>query len=160
MARVDLFSCEKVARSTFGTVQNKERLGRIVLSKNHINKKTGEVKPSVFPPSHIGKTGLSLMRIDMMDEHELTHQADAVADKASIENVVAGVLVSFASELRKLQNDSAERLLCVVDDPTDENEAHSFAIKTVVVQDEADIKEIRDALLTMFLPLVPVSGVY
>ncbi|MCY4316922.1 MAG: hypothetical protein OXC66_12520 [Roseovarius sp.] len=86
-------SCENVAQGELGLIEPDELVARVVCNPRHIYKKDGSIKPGVFPPSHIAKTGLSLMRPEHLNEDELKMQADAIASH-SIKDTAIGVIES------------------------------------------------------------------
>jgi hypothetical protein len=158
----DICTCEQIAQSKFGVVNDSERLARIVVSPRHF-KKDGSVDPGVLPITHIEKIGLSLMRVDRMDKAELTKQAGVVAGAIDGGNVVNGVLVANALTVR--HSNSGEREFCVFDDPVretakiPENEAHAAALLARPHVD-SEIRRLRGLLLDRFSPVMPVSRVY
>lgn len=158
----NICTCEEIAQSKFGVVNDNERLARVVVSPRHF-KKNGSVDPGVIPISHIEKIGLSLMRLDHMDEAELTKQAEVVAGAIGNGNTVNGVLIASALSVRN-SNDGV-REFCVFDDPvgaTDKqpaNEAHAAAL-LARFHDEVEIRRLRGLLFDRFSPVVPTQNVY
>lgn len=157
----DLCTCEASPRSDLGSVSDCERLARVVTSPRHIGK-NGQLKPGVFPPSHLGATekpgnlGLSLLRIDRLTAEETNLHAKAVAD-CSPDETPAGLLICDAVKLRDLRYaDSEERALCVLDDPVindtrlPDNPAHAVIIRAGFLSDETETLRIRGKLLDLF----------
>lgn len=159
-----LCSCEQLSHGKDGSepVDNPERLARVVTYPNHFLR-DGSVKPGVFPPKHIRESGLSLMRVDKMDEAELTKQAHAVA-MCKPGETVSGVLLGETGRIREVLGGS-RRSLCVKDDPVMDNErlpdnpAHAIAIRSLD-QDEPEILRIRGELVKLFSGLTPIAEVY
>lgn len=158
----NICTCEDIAQSKFGVVNDNERLARVVVSPRHF-KKDGSVDPGVIPISHIEKLGLSLMRLDHMDEAELTKQAEVVAGAVGNGNIVNGVLIANALTVRNSNN--GEREFCVFDDPvraTDkqpENEAHAASL-LARPHDDSEIRRLRGLLFGRFGSVVPIANVY
>ncbi|MEQ9226826.1 MAG: hypothetical protein RLO15_10785 [Parvibaculum sp.] len=164
-----LCSCEHISRSEFGLIDANERIVRVILSPIHINKRTGEVKPSAFPVSHLMEKGFSLMRLEKMDSPELQRQAEAIRDAATrgtgLLQEVKGVVVSTASELREIYDEEDRQAFCLFDEPVEagedilENKAHSVAIRSLD-QDSTEVQGLRDRLIDIFGKLLALDKAY
>ena len=154
-----LCSCEAVPSGQIGVIGNTERLGRVVCNPRHL-RKNGELKPGLFPITHIQKMALSLMRLDQCDETEAKLQADHVAQSGTGKDEAVGYSIASAGALRDLVDDAGLRLLCVKDDPLVldrdgvSNPYHALAGSSLFHND-ADIVEIKTKLMAAFSGLVP-----
>lgn len=152
-------SCEAVSHGDLGVIKDSEFVVRVVCQPRHINKKDGSIKPGVFPPTHIAKRGLSLMRRKHLNADELRCHADAVAAHDPRQNAV-GVIACQARDIRSLKEDDGTRSVCLFDnpivgDPTCcDNPAHALLIAARQMEDE-DIERIRFHLLQAFNELSP-----
>lgn len=153
-----------MSHGEFGPINDSERVARVVTYPNHF-RKDGGIKPGLFPPSHIRDGGLSLMRLNMMNEEELSKQAQAVAMSKPGEEP-RGVRTCNASALRAIVDDEqGGRSLCVKDDPIKDdkclpdNPAHAIAIGTRY-QDDPEILRIRGELIEVFGELTAISDIY
>ncbi|NTI99286.1 hypothetical protein G6L07_03035 [Agrobacterium rhizogenes] len=90
-------------------------MARLVNSPNHY-RKNGKIKPGVFPPSHIAKSGVSLMRVEHMPEEFISEMSNAIASQLSGQTA-SGLLIRTASDVRGIQDDDGLRALCLLDDP-------------------------------------------
>lgn len=164
MEGVVFCSCELEAHGDLGSVEDSERLVRVVFNPNHIRKKDGKLKPGVFPLSHIAKSGLSLMRLEHLTPGELAAHSQNVAN-SSIGQSVEGLLVGRASQIRGMLDSKSCRLMCVVDDPVlndpniPDNIAHAISISSVVRTDD-EIQELQADLLEIFSDIVKVSDAH
>lgn len=146
-------SCELVSHGKLGPVGDNERLARVAMHPTHFNKK-GQVRPGVFPISHLMHTGLSLTRVDKIDSAELVAVIGDIVRTAAAESADE-VLVGLAEAIRSLLDKEGERCLCVKDDPVldqpdlRDNEAHAIVARSAN-QEEPEIRALRDALLTIF----------
>lgn len=153
LKKAELCSCEQIEVSKHGLVNDEETVARVILSPTHINKKTGEIKPSAFPLSHIASKGLSLIRSDRITEDDLYGHACTIA--AGIAgNVPCGVMHSKAGSLRSIKDSNKKRALCVFDDPVETNDAHATSIRSDG-QDDPEVRGIRGQLLECFGQLLP-----
>lgn len=160
MLAEQICTCEEIAQSKFGVVNDNEMLARVVVSPRHFKK--GGLDPGVLPISHMEKIGLSLLRIDHMDEAELTKQANAIAGSIGGGNAVSGVLLARAISIRN--SNSGERENCVFDDPVrapvvPENEAHAAAL-LARPHDESEIRRLRGELLARLGSVTLIQSVY
>ncbi|WP_049735576.1 hypothetical protein [Rhizobium ecuadorense] len=146
-------ACEAESHGDLGPVSDDERLARLVTSPNHF-RKDGGLKPGVFPLSHIKSSGLSLMRVDHMQEVAITDISHKIARQKEGESP-SGLLIRSALELRSLRDEVEDRLLCVVDDPVldappfPDNPAHAIAVSAKERSDE-EILEIQSTLFELF----------
>jgi len=140
-----------------------ERLARVATHPNHF-RKDGSIKPGMFPPKHIKETGLSLIRVDHIDEAELRRQAEAVAGCKPGETV-RGVRLCSVRDLREIAEPSASRSVCVKDDPIanamalPDNPAHAVVIRADG-QDDPEILRIQGILTDVFGALMSIEDVY
>jgi hypothetical protein len=125
-------TCENVALSAHGLIAHSETIVRVVLSPRHLDK-NGNLKPGLFPPSHIVQKGLSLTRSDKVSPDELRRIAFEVASTLE-DQTPYGLSYSRADKLRVLNDNRRE--LCLFDDPVTvahggfENSAHALLIST------------------------------
>jgi hypothetical protein len=153
MANEYTCSCEDEAHGDLGPVVDSERVARLVTSPNHF-RKDGGLKPGAFPLSHIKTSGVSLLRVDLMQESVITEVCVAIANLKPGERP-SGVLVRKAIEVRRITDYDGNQAMCVVDDPVKDdppapdNEAHAIAISSKARTDE-DILEIQSDLLALF----------
>jgi hypothetical protein len=146
-----------VAHGDVGLIHDEELVVRVVCDPRHIAKKDGSIKPSIFPPSHIAKKGLSMMRPKHLTAIELKLHADAVASHHPKDTAV-GVIEGEASKIRALVDEGGERLVCLFEDPViDEpgeldNPAHALLVVARELSED-DIAEIRTKLTLLFGPL-------
>lgn len=157
-------ACETVSHSELGPVKNHERLGRVVTSPNHI-KADGTIKPSLFPPTHLIGSGLSLLRVDEMSAEEIERQVLAIAGTKPGETP-KGLRLCVTQRIRDLHDENrGHRALCVVDDPVighpklPDNPAHAIVIRSAE-QSLADAIQLRGLLADLFSPLTPVNQVH
>ncbi len=159
-------SCEEIARSPFGIIDDIERLARVVCSPRHVNKKNGTLKPGLFPLSHISEKGLSLTRVDQVDEERFTGIADRIAGSIPTDkNVVAGIVTCKMGAVRAVKDAFDLRTFCVFDDPDLEgdNPAHAtliHALHSALPLDDPSRLELRDRLLTFFDKVVVAISDY
>lgn len=150
-------SCEAVAHGELGVIEPNESVARVVCDPRHIMKSDGSVKPGVFPPSHIAKKGLSLMRPKHLTAGGLRMHADAIASHDPKDTAV-GVIDCEANAIRSLIEADGTRSVCLFDDPViddpvlPDNPAHALLIAAKEIADE-DIAEIRTRLLVAFSEL-------
>lgn len=154
MAVVELCQCEVVSHGALGPVGDTERLARLVTSPNHFRRNGGGLKPGAFPLSHIKDSGVSLLRVDLMSEENITEISRKIAGLKEGEQP-KGLLITTAKDLRGLKDEDENRLLCVIDDPVlnsppaPDNPAHAIAVSSKTRADD-EILEIQAVLLRMF----------
>jgi hypothetical protein len=142
-----------VAHGVLGPVEPDEIVARVVCDPRHLTK-NGSIKPGVFPPSHIAKKGLSLMRPGHLTAEGLKMHSDAVAAH-DVRDTAVGVIECKASIIRALVDADGTRSVCLFDDPVidepalPDNLAHALLIVAKEVPDE-DVAEIRTRLLLAF----------
>lgn len=155
-------SCEEFPESQYGSICNTERLVRVVSDKHF--RKSGQLKPSAFPLSHVQRSGLSLVRADKIDLNEMSAVADDII-KLSRAKEARGALLAHAAEMRSLKDKNDERALCVKDDPVRgedgvrDNEAHAIILASGPT-DENDGQAIRDWLMTTFSHAQQLADLY
>lgn len=149
-------TCEEVARSKYGPVVDQERLARVGVNPRHF-RKNGDLKPGIFPPSHLETKGLSVTRVDVIDVDELRKQAEAQLREEG--ETVKGVVLLLTAALRQECDQDGSRCLCVFDDPVDGNEAHACILRSAN-QDETEIRRIRGKLLELFPKPTSLEDVY
>lgn len=149
---------ERESRGTLGPVKDSEVLIRIVRSPQHINKKTGVLRPGLFPFSDLGRKGLSLTRDGHFSREDFMNYASVVAEMKPGETL-HGFRSTEAGSIRSLKNEEGNRSLCVVEDPEKEitnipdNIAHAVAFSSVPLdQDTAKDRliEIQTELTKLF----------
>ena len=154
-------SCEDVSHGNLGVVGDTERLARLLTDK-HFNK-SNTLKPSAFPISHIREAGLSLVRVDKVDSHELEAIAEDIR-RLSGAVVNKGALLGSAAAIKKLYYQDT-RAMCVKDDPVlndakaRDNPAHAISVATRRISEE-DAKEIREQLLDIFSPVERLMQIF
>lgn len=147
---------EKDVRGKLGPVQDLEILARIVRSPQHINAK-GEIKPGLFSQSDITKNGVSLTRIDKLEDPYFKAYAIAVAELKNGQKL-AGVVKTVASKILNIKNkiDGDSRAFCLIEDPATgvqdvpENEAHAVAISTMPIEAEDEKIRLQVELVKIF----------
>lgn len=123
----------------------------------HILKNGGGIKPGIFPPSHIAKAGLSLLRRRHLTADEIKMHADAIASHNTKDKAV-GIIDCEAGPIRALVEADGIRSVCLFDDPVKDdarlpdNPAHASLIAAREMPEE-DINELRDRLLDVFSQL-------
>ena len=158
-----LCSCETVGSGQLGPVADEERIVRVVLNPRHLTKK-GELKPSLFPLSHL-KSGLSLMRADHLDQGSMQVHADHIG--STMESQTAkGVVLCLAHEIRAdTHPEHNGRSMCLIDDPIiasesePENPAHALAV-TSLVEEETELLRLQQFLAGTFGKLMDIQQVY
>lgn len=161
----EVCACESQSRGEIGPVGNDERVGRVVTHPFHFTKK-GELKPGVFPPSHIAGNGggLSLLRVDKLNTAELNTIASAIAGTKE-DAQLRGLLLGQVARLREIVDDEGIRSLCVIDDPIagddkmPDNPAHAVAVRSGE-QDASEVERIRIELLDLFSDVTAVADVH
>jgi len=149
-------SCEAIAHGTLGLIEPSEMVARVVCDPRHL-RKDGSIKPGVFPPLHIAKKGLSLMRPRHLTCDELKIHSNAVAAHDDRDTAV-GVIECRASIIRALIETDGTRSVCLFDDPViddpvvPDNLAHALLIAAKEVPEE-DVTEIRTRLVLAFSAL-------
>ena len=144
-------ACETVAHGELGLIEPHEMVARVVCEPRHVLKKDGAIKPGIFPPSHIAKGGLSLMRRNHLSDDELRTHADAIASHDKKDTAV-GFIECAAEPIRSLVEVDGTRSVCLCDDPVKDhpvvpdNPAHALLMAAQPMRDE-DINEIRLRLL-------------
>jgi len=140
-----------------GLIQHDEPVARVVCDPRHILKNGGGIKPGIFPPSHIAKAGLSLLRRKHLSADEIKMHADAIASHNPKDKAV-GVIDCEAGPIRALVEADGIRSVCLFDDPVKDdprlpdNPAHASLIAAREMPEE-DINELRDRLLDVFSEL-------
>lgn len=158
-----LCSCEAVARSNYGLIDENERLARII-TERHVSKKTGYLAPTAFALEDIINIGFSLVRFDVISAAEFNEVAEDIRRKSRSERVLAAVLWR-AETIRGLQDDDKNRVICLFDDPvigvhdTRDNDAHALVISNRSI-DKIAAKEIRDALIGLFSRVESLADMY
>ena len=147
--------CEAVAHGELGLIEPSESVARVVCNPRHISKKDESIKPGVFPPSHIAKKGLSLMRLNHLSEDELKMHADAIASHDKKDTAV-GVIKCDVKAIRNLVEADGTRSVCLFDDPVKDdpvvpdNPAHALLIAAKPMS-EKQVAKVREHLLyTLF----------
>lgn len=139
---------------TLGPIENAEVLVRVVRSPEHLTKKK-ELKPSLFPLSHIRKTGVSVTRSGKMPIKELVSYVRAVAEMKDGQQLY-GLRSATAGQIRDIKLVGDRRALCVIEDPAfdipnvPDNPAHAIAIASIGDIQEDTIIEIQLALIKIF----------
>lgn len=137
---------ELVPHGKLGLIGVGEYIIRFVTSPNHFNKK-GELKIGVLPPTHLAKgKGISVSRADYLTSERIGALALMVARSRSDEEEPKGVLKALVAEIRSIKTEeNSPRCLCVVDDPTKDDDTHAviFANSTIAL---GDFEEIRNIL--------------
>ena len=144
--------CSKEADAVgpYGPVEDGERLYRAAFSPQHF-RKNGALKPSILPPSHIARSGLSLVRNDKLSDAELVEICSAIAEAHSDREWFGGF--QFTCLCVREIRDEEGRLVCVLDDPAPEangvpaNDAHSIAISHDGDMSDEDAMEVRAHIL-------------
>ena len=148
-----LCSCEMVGHGKLGTVLDSEQLARVITSPNHV-RKDGSLKPGAFPPTHIKRSGVSVVRTAHVTVKQMVVIADAIAGNKAGEKL-SGIAVCKASAIRSIRNDNEERSLCLFDDPVEgketlpDNPAHAIIIGSNDF-DHAEILRLQGELLKLF----------
>jgi len=139
-------SCEPVAIGPHGPIADDEALYRAAFSPHHLDKK-GRLKPSVFPPSHIAKKGLSLVRTEKIETSTLANFCSSLAAMQKGREWCGGYEFR-CSVLREITDQDGQRI-CVFDDPTKAgngvpaNDAHAIAVSHDGAMSDEDAMEIR-----------------
>jgi hypothetical protein len=146
---------EKQARGELGPISDNELLVRVVRSPQHLNLKTGVLRPGLFPRSDISSKGLSLTRSEKLLHDELLVYARAVAELKSGEKL-HGLRCATAASLREVKLRDGVRALCVIEDPAagidkvPDNPAHSVTVASQKSLSEDEIIEIQVKLAKIF----------
>lgn len=146
-----------MAHGDLGLIAHDEPVARIVCDPRHIRKSDGALRPGVFPPSHIAKSGLSLLRPRHLTDDEVKMHADAIASHDPKDKAV-GVIDCEAGPIRALVEADNIRSVCLFDDPVKndpklpDNPAHASLIAAREMPED-DINEVRDRLLDLFSDL-------
>lgn len=145
---------EEHAVGPHGPVNDAEIVARIVVSPRHF-RSNGQLKPGVIPPSHFVKGGLSLIRVEKINEENYSIVARHIAEGTSItaaeRQVPAGHIEWEACVVRSVRSSADEQSLVLLDDPIlnhpcqPDNDAHALA-KARMNIDELESQRIRDAL--------------
>ena len=142
-------ACETVAHGELGLIESHEMVARVVCAPRHV-RKDGAIKPGVFPPSHIAKKGLSLMRRNHLSDDELRMHAEAISSHDEKDTAV-GFIECAAEPIRSLVQVDGTRSVCLCDDPVKDdpvvpdNPAHALLTAAQPMPDE-NIIEIRRRL--------------
>lgn len=150
-------SQEHQTLGAFGPIENDELLVRIIKAPQHLAKKTGEVKPSLFTWADIRKNGVSLVRNAKITPQDLLTYARAIAGMRAGESL-HGFCSAKARHLREIVVETDVRALCVLEDPVagipnlPDNPAHAVAISSVEIPDDQEDKviEIQTKLWKIF----------
>lgn len=151
-------SCELVSHGKLGRIEPVEMVSRVVCDPRHIRKSDGTLKPGIFPPSHIQRSGLSLLRTAHLSPEDLRRHADAVAGHDPKDRAV-GTIDCPASKIRAIVDDEGFRWICLYDDPVKndpklpDNPAHATLIASREVGED-DVVEIRTRLTLAFGALI------
>lgn len=143
-------ACEKEKMSEYspGTISMSERLARFVFSPMHVDRKTGNIKPSIF--SHVHTKGCSIQRDSVAQPDEI----DAFITKflsAADNRIWVGVLLGQCKSVRNIKAaESDQRAVCVYDTAEKSNPAHGELCQTQYVVEEADRLELRRWLFAAF----------
>lgn len=142
-------ACEAYTVSKYSTepVRDSEVISRFVFSPIHIDKKTGDIKPSVF--SHAFTKGCSIQRETKASDDEITK---FVGDFLALDKKFSwnGVLIANCGDLRSINIDSnKERAFCVYDTAEEANPAHAEFGQSQEIA-EADIVELRHDMFVAF----------
>jgi hypothetical protein len=141
--------CEKYRTSKYSphAVEDSEALARFIFSPMHVNKKTGELKPSVF--SHVSSNGCSIQRESIaIDDELLTFAKNFLAKE---DRAWLGVLLGKCDDVRGIHaGKENRRAVCVYDTANSQNQAHGELCQTKYVMDDADAIELRHDLFEAF----------
>jgi hypothetical protein len=153
-------SDEKKPRGKFGPVQGGEMLARIVKSPEHFNR-TGQIKPGLFPKSHITKSGLSITRLEKIKDNDFKEYCNAVAEMKEGQKL-AGIRKVLTSRIWQILNENRTRAFCVIEDPAPQigelpaNEAHAVAVTSLPVESDDEIIRLQTELTQAFSELLVI----
>lgn len=141
--------CEKEKMSEYspGIIATSETLARFVFSPMHVDRKTGNIKPSIF--SHVHSKGCSIQRDTVAKAEEL---GAFIANflTAKDDRIWVGVLLGRCQSVRNIKTDSNRRAVCVFDTAEKSNPAHGELCQTHYVIEESDRLELRRMLFAAF----------
>jgi hypothetical protein len=151
---------ENKARGNVGPIEGTETLARIVISPQHFNAK-GEIKPGLFSRTDISKNGVSLTRIEKLEEVYFIRYATAVAELKDGQKL-AGIVKTVASKLWSIPGivGSGGKAFCLIEDPVfdlpnvPDNEAHAVAISTIPIDAEDEKIRLQVELAKIFSQIV------
>lgn len=130
------------------TVLASEQLARFVFSPMHVNKKTGQIKPSIF--SHVHEKGCSIQRDSVAGTNEIGKFVTSFLSERS-DRAWVGVLTGPCQNVRAIKvAETDDRGVCVYDTAEPRNPAHAEMCQTQYVVDEADRVELRKKLFEAF----------
>ncbi len=151
---------EKTVLEAKGFISSDETVVRVVISPNHINKKTGSLKPSVFASGQLGATtssGLSIIRLGILPGEVLER---VVIEIVSYNEATSlhGVITANVGALRAIDTTNGDRALCVYPDPIErtekysENPAHSLMVccDAPLAIEDPEIDRLKMLLLQAF----------
>ena len=113
------------SNSQFGIITNSETLGRFIYLDFQIDK-DGNLAPGAMQSKDFlepSRRGVSVSRLDQMNEKELFHQISAIESRRNLP--IYGIAVANTSTIRGLRTHQKRRLFCVIDDATPVNPAHA-----------------------------------
>jgi len=131
-----------------GVVLDKEVLGRILISPEHVDKETGVVKKAAFKKDELKGSGLSVSRLQYVDPDELDARARELAERRP-ENDYVGIISANVSTIRALKDDGDKRSFCVVDDGLEDYQSHAIIEREGEKSDGA-IRKARKRLMDTF----------
>ena len=132
-------------------MEHDELLGRLLYFPDHVRSDLTP-KPGAFPISHIKEKGLSLVRVNRLDQKAFVAFACALANQ-STDRTWYGHVEFGANVARAIKDEDGCRMICLFEDPTDdcanipENPAHATLISASHPMSEADAKEVRAELV-------------
>ncbi len=144
-------SCEDIAHGPCGLIEQDERLGRLLYFPDHV-RSDFTPKPGAFPISHIKDKGLSLVRVNRLDDKAFVAFASALANQ-SADRTWFGHVEFGVNVARAMTDEDGIRMVCLFEDPTGqhtnipENPAHATLISASHPMSEADAKEVRAELV-------------
>lgn len=142
-------ACEKhrMSKHSPRTVEESEQLARFVFSPMHVNRKTGEIMPSIF--SHVHEKGCSIQRDSVAGTNEIGKFVESFLSNKS-DRAWVGVLTSPCQNVRGIRVETDARGVCVYDTAEPGNPAHAEMCQTQYVIGDADRLELRNKLLAAF----------
>jgi hypothetical protein len=146
--------CESKKTSKFSPypIANEELIARFVFSPIHINKKNGEIKPSII--SHIFNRGCSIQRETIASNDELSRfVSDFLANDPKKERSWNRVLIATCNNLRSITIDD-QKALCLYDTAEERNPAHGEICLSREIP-EANHAELRFEIMKVFSEYQP-----
>lgn len=146
--------CESQKTSKFSPypIANEELIARFVFSPIHINKKNGEIKPSII--SHIFNRGCSIQRETIASNDELSRfVSDFLANDPKKERSWNRVLIATCNNLRSITIDN-QKALCLYDTAEEHNPAHGEICLSREIP-EANHAELRFEIMKVFSECQP-----